>query len=358
MRFCPGQTNRFDINYAGNLKTYKNPQRPNNAQLKPIKPPQSQQRAFRQEPQSLLTTHPNPMSNEPMTDYASKEANQQVLSPNQLLAKNLRKINQAIDNLACASAAANQPERAQPSSMVIHHNHHQQRTSEQKKPVDVVNQRLANFLHATTSENFGHHNDTSFNKKVSKNARLDAPSKDRGPNPPPLYEEDFRIPILYNTIASLEFQNSKLIQTKRLLQIRNSRNLHTLIAEKQAAEESLRQQADIMIRDMQALSSSNSNSGSSSSSINSTTTTTTTVWKHLEVMQKTLSGKTTALEILRRDNSNLATKQAEELRFMQNKIDELMMEKGKSDLNVTALVWSLVGLAAMWVLGLMLWWDI
>lgn len=127
------------------------------------------------------------------------------------------------------------------------------------------------------------------------------------------------------------------------------------MAEKQAAEESLRQQADIMIRDMQASSSSNSNSGSSSSSINSITT---TVWKHLEVMQKTLSEKTTALELLRRDNSNLATKQAEELKFMQNKIDELMMEKEKSDLNVTALVWSLVGLAAMWVLGLMLWWDI
>lgn len=130
------------------------------------------------------------------------------------------------------------------------------------------------------------------------------------------------------------------------------------MAEKQAAEESLRQQADIMIRDMQASSSSNSNSGSSSSSINSTTNTTTTVWEHLEVMQKTLSEKTTALEILRRDNSNLATKRAEELKFMQNKIDELMMEKGKSDLNVTALVWSLVGLVAMWVLGLMLWWDI
>lgn len=296
------------------------------------------------------------MSNEPMTDYASKEANQQVLSPNQLLVKNLRKINQAIDNLACASAAANQPERTQPSSMVIHHNHHQQRISEQKKPVDIVNQRLANFLHATTSESFGHHNDTSFNKKASKKARLDAPSRDSGPNPPPLYEEDFRIPILYNIIASLEFQNSKLIQTKRLLQIRNSRNLHTLMAEKQAAEGSLRQQADIMIRDMQASSSSNSNSGSSSSSINSTTTT--TVWKHLEVMQKTLSEKTTALEILRRDNSNLASKQEEELKFMQNKIDELMMEKEKSDLNVTVLVWSLVGLAAIWVLGLMLWWDI
>ena len=110
-----------------------------------------------------------------------------------------------------------------------------------------------------------------------------------------------------------------------------------------------------MLRDMQASSSSNGNSGSSSSSINSTTT---TVSKHLEVMQKLLLEKTTALEILQRDNSNLATKQAEELKFMQNKIDELMMEKGKSDLNVTALVWSLVGLAAMWVLGLILWWDI
>lgn len=46
-----------------------------------------------------------------MTDYASKEARQQVLSPNQLVVRNLGKKNQGIDNLACASAAANQPEK-------------------------------------------------------------------------------------------------------------------------------------------------------------------------------------------------------------------------------------------------------
>lgn len=301
------------------------------------------------------------MATKAMTDHAPKEANQRALSPNQLLSKDLRKINQAIDNLACASAAANQPERAQSSSMVIHHP--QPRIAE-SKPVDIINQRLANYLGATTSDALGRY-DNRFCKKAS-NKRLDAP-KD---GPPPPYEGDFRIPILYDTIASLEFQKSKLIQTNRLLHVRNARNFSTLIAAKKAAEKSLKQQADIEFRLMQEKHHRQlltlgvdcvdvgfdpaSNSSGGSSNLNSPTT----VGRILETTQKRIAANNAALETLRRDYSNLVVKQLEDLRIMQDKIDKLKMEKENGDVNVTALVWALVGLAAMWVMGLMLWWDI
>lgn len=302
---------------------------------------------FTRTPQSPLTAHHSPTANELMTDHASKENNQQLM-------KDLRKIDQAIDNIANASPAANHPEQTQQSSMA---NHHQR--SEQK-PVDIINQRLANYLRATNPDAFGHY-DNRFGKKAS-NTRL-APKDD---SPPP-YEEDFRIPILYDTIASLKFQNEKLRQTNRLLHIRNTRNLSYLITSRRAAEESLQKQAVIKFRSMQErhhqqlLSLSvgvgvgvgfDPASPSSSSSMISATAIL------LEATHKTILANKTALKTLRRENSFLVAKHVEELKLMQERIEKLKMEKEKSEVNATALVWALLGLAAMWVLGLVLWWDI
>lgn len=314
--------------------------------------------SFAKTSQSPLTAHYSPTANEPVTDHTPKDTNQ-------LMMKNLWKINKGIDSLAYASPAANQPEETQQSSMVIRQ---QTRISEQK-PVDIINQRLANYLRANTSDAAFSQYDNKSGKKSSKTTRL-AP-KDDDAQPP--YDEDFRIPILYDTIASLEFQISKLIQTNRLLRIRNSRNLSTFITSKRAAEENLQEQADVKFRGIQEKHHQQllslglgvdvdpaSSSASTSTSISTSTSTssmdsTTAV---IEATRKMLLANKTELETLQRDNSLLVAKRAEELNIMQNKIDKWKMEMEKSEANVTALVSALVGLAAMWLLGLILWWDI
>lgn len=268
-----------------------------------------------------------------MADPVTKEANQRALSPNQRLAIDLRKMNWAIDNLS-STAAANQSEPTQLSMMI----HHQPRILEQK-PLDVIKQRMANHLLVITSDASGHHCRNRFCKKASNTSHQ--LSRD---DPPPPYVEDFRIPILHDTIASLEFQKSKLIQTSRLLHVRNSRNLNSFLAAKKAAEESVQEQADFNFRGMQEryqrlLAGENL--------INQAVQNSSTVWRHLEETHKMISEKNAALG-----------KQEEELKVMKDEFEKLKMEKEKSEVNVTALIWALVGLAAMWLLGLMLWWDI
>lgn len=269
-----------------------------------------------------------------MSNLATKEANQRALSPNQRLVTDLLKINEAIDNLA-STAAANHPELTQSSMMI----HHQPRIPEQR-PLDVINQRMANRFGVAPSN---HHLENRFCKKAS-NTRQQS-SKD---DPPPPYVEDFRIPILHDTIASLEFQKSKLIQTNRLLHVRNSRNLNIFLAAKKAAEESVEEQADAKFRDMQEryqllLAGENRINRMNDHAVQNSSI----VWTNLEEMHRKISEKNAALG-----------KQEDELKVMKDRFEKLKMEKEKSEVNVTALVWALVGLAAMWVLGLMLWWDI
>lgn len=271
-----------------------------------------------------------------MADPATKGANQRVLSPNQRLATDLRKIDQAIDNLS-STELANEPEKTQ-SSIIIH----QPRIPEQKS-LDVRNQRTSNHLRATTSDFSVHHCENRFCKKAPKIRHQ--PSRD---DRPPPYVEDFRIPILHDTIASLEFQKSKLIQTNRLLHVRNSRNLNMLLAAKQATEQSVQEQADVKFRGMQEryeqlLAGENRITRMNKQAVQNSST----VWRHLEETHKTISEKNAALD-----------KQEGELKAMKDKFEKLETEKEKSEVNVTALVWALLGLAAMWVVGLMLWWDI
>lgn len=287
-------------------------------------------------PPPLTTHHTHPENDESMADPA-KEANQRVPSPNQGLATDLRRINQAIDNLS-STAAANQPEPTQ-SSMVIHQ---QSRILEQKSP-DAIKQRMANRLRGTNSDVSGHPFKNRFCKKASNTRHK--PSKD---DPPPPYVEDFRIPILHDTIASLEFQKSKLVQTNRLLHVRSSRNLNSFLAAKRAAEESVQEQADVKLRDMQEryqqlLAGENRISRTNNHTVQNPSA----VWKHLEETHKTISEKNAAL-----------SKLEEELKVMKDKFEKMKMEKEKSDVNIMALVWALVGLAFMWLLGLVLWWDI
>lgn len=283
---------------------------------------------------SPLTAHNNYIkNNELMTDPVTEEANQRALIPYQRLDTDLREINWAIDNLS-STAAAKQSEPTQSSMMT----HHQPRILEQK-PLDVIKQRMANHLLVTTSDASGHHCNNRFCKKASNT--IHQLSRD---DPPPPYVEDFRIPILHDTIASLEFQKSKLIKTNGLLHLRNSRNLNSFLAAKKAAEESVQEQADFKFHGMQEryqrlLAGENR--------INQAVQNSSTEWRHLEETHKMISEKNAALG-----------KQEEELEVMKGEFEKLKMEKEKSEINVTALVWALVGLAAMWLLGLMLWWDI
>lgn len=272
-----------------------------------------------------------------MADPATEEANQPVLSPNQRLATDLRKINEAIDSLS-STEVANEPEPTQSAMMI----HHKPRIPEQK-PVDVINQRIANHLRTTTSNISGNHCENRLCREAP-NTRL-PPGRD---DPPPPYVEDFRIAILHDTIDSLEFQKSKLIQTNRLLHVRNSRNLNMFLAAKKAAEESVQEQADVKFRGMQEryeqlLAGETRMNRENDQAVQNSSM----VWRHLEETHKTISEKNAALG-----------KQEGELKAMKDKFEKLKMEKDKSEVNVTALVWALVGLAAMWLMGLMLWWDI
>lgn len=232
---------------------------------------------------------------------------------------------------------ANQPEPTQSSMMI----HRQPRILEQK-PLDVIKQRMANRLRGTTPDGSGHHFQNRFCKNASNTRHK--PSND---DPPP-HVEDFRIPILQDTIASLEFQKSKLIQTNRLLQVRSRRNLNSFLAAKQAAEKSMEEQADAQFRGMQEryqqlLASENRINRTN----NRTARNPSAVWKHLDETHKTISEKNAEL-----------SKQEDELNVMKDKLEKMKMDKEKSDVNVTALVWALFGLGFMWVLGLVLWWDI
>lgn len=233
--------------------------------------------------------------------------------------------------------AANQPEPTQSSTMI----HHQPRILEQK-PLDVIKQRMATRLRGTTSDGSGHRFQNRFCKNASNTRHI--PSND-DPSP---YVEDFRTRVLQDTIASLEFQKSKLIQTNRLLHVRSSRNLKSFLAAKQAAEESIEQQADAQFRGMQEryqqlLAGENRINRTN----NRTARNPSAVWKHLEETHKTISEKHEAL-----------SKQEEELKVMKDKFEKMKMDKEKGDINVTGLIWALFGLAFMWVLGLVLWWDI
>lgn len=284
-----------------------------------------------------LTTHYTHTENDESMADPAKEANQRVPSPNQGFATDLRRINQAIDYLS-SSAAANQPEPTQSSMMI----HHQPRILEQK-PLDVIKQRMANRLRSSTSDVSGHPCKNRFCNKASNTRHK--PSKD---DPPPPYVEDFRIPILHDTIASLEFQKSKLIQTNRLLHVRNSRNLNSFLAAKKNTEESVQEQADVKFRGMQEryqqlLAGENRINRTNNNTVQNPSA----VWKHLEETHKTISEKNAAL-----------SKQEDELKVMKDKFEKMKMEKEKSDINITALVWALVGLAIMWLFGLVLWWDI
>lgn len=202
---------------------------------------------------------------------------------------------------------------------------------------------MANRLRGNTSDVSDHPGKNRFCKKASNTGHK--PSKDE---PPPPYVEDFRIPILHGTIASLEFQKSKLIQTNRLLRVRNSRNSRNFLAAKEVAEESVQEQADAKLRDMQEryqrlLAGENRINRTNNHTVQNPSA----VWKHLEETHKTISEKNAAL-----------SKQEDELKVMKDKFEKMKAEKEKSEVNVTALVWALVGLATMWILGLVLWWDI
>lgn len=96
-------------------------------------------------------------------------------------------------------AAASQPVASQWSTAI----HHQPRMAEQKS-VDSATQRRANCLRASAL----------VTSDVVGQSRKEILSTTRANDPPP-YEEDFHIPIVYDTIASLKFQNSPLTQTIR-----------------------------------------------------------------------------------------------------------------------------------------------
>lgn len=234
--------------------------------------------------------------------------------------------------------AANQPVPTQSSMMI----HHQPRILEQK-PLDVIKQRMANRLRGSTSDRSGHRFQNRFCKNASSTGQK--PSND---DPPPPYVEDFRIPILQDTIDSLEFQKSKLIQTNRLLQVRSSRNLNSFLAAKQAAEESIEQQADAQFRAMQERYQQLLADGNRiNHTDNRTVRNPSAVWTYLDKTHKTISEKNAAL-----------SKQEDELKVMKENLEKMKIDKEKSDINVTVLVWAFFGLAFMWLLNLMLWWDI
>lgn len=270
-----------------------------------------------------------------MADPA-KEDSLRVPSPNQGLATDIRKINQVLDNLSGAEAA-NQPEPTQSSMMI----HHQPRVLDEK-PLDIIKQRMAN-LRGTASDVSGHYHSQNWLYKKASNTHHKASNDD-----PPPYVEDFRIHILHDTIASLEFQKSKLIQTNRLLQMRSSRNLDSFLTVKNAAEESIQEQAEAKFRAMkenyeQMLAGDNRINFTNNHPIQNPSA----VWKRLEETHKTISEKNAAL-----------SKQEDELKVMKDKFEKMKIEKEKSDVNATALIWALVGLAFMWLVSLVLWWDI
>lgn len=272
-----------------------------------------------------------------MADPA-KEADRRVPSPNQGLVKDIRKINQALDNLS-STEAANQPEPTQSSMMI----HHQPRILD-NKPLDIIKQRMANRLRGTASDVSGLHHCQKRLYKEASNTRH-KPSND---DDPPPYVEDFRIHILHDTIASLEFQKSKLIQTNRLLHMRSSRNLSSFLAVKNAAEECIQEQAEAMFRAMQErheqlLAGENRINHTNYHPVQNPSA----VWKSLEETHKTIAEKDAAL-----------SKQEDELKGLKDKFEKMKIEKGKSDVNVTALVWAFVGLAFLWLMSLVLWWDI
>lgn len=271
-----------------------------------------------------------------MADPA-KEANGRVPSPNQGLDTDIRKINHVLDSL-CSTGATNQPEPTQSSMMI----HRQPRILEHK-PLDIIKQRMANRLRGTASDVSGHHHCQNRLYKKASNTRQE-PSND---DPLP-YVEDLRIHILHDTIASLELQKSKLIQTNRLLQMRGSRNLNSFLAAKNAAEEIIQGQAEAKFLSMkeryeQMLAGENRINREDNHPIQNPSA----VWKRLEETHKTISEKNAAL-----------SKQEDELKVMKDKFEKMKKEKEKGDVNVTALVWALVGLAFMWLVSLMLWWDI
>lgn len=271
-----------------------------------------------------------------MADPA-KEDNRRVPSPKQGLATDIRKINQVLDNLSGAEAE-NQPEPTQSSMMI----HHQPRVLEQK-PLDIIKQRMTNRLRGTASDVSGHHHSQNRLYKKASNTHNKASNDD-----PPPYVEDCRIHILQDTIASLEFQKLKLIQTNRLLQMRSSRNLNSFLTVKNAAEESIQEQAEAKFRDMkesyeQMLAGENRINLTNNNPIQDPSA----VWKRLEETHKTISEKNATL-----------SKQEDELKVMKEKFEKMKIEKEQSDFNVTALIWALAGLAFMWLVSLVLWWDI